>query len=141
MMSFTGLARLLAAATMLSGASWMFYSATSGQVDTSAMVRQEAWQPDLQGIPASAGLAAGIPLTPQTLARPLFSPTRRLAAAPATSTPEPEPLDAQMEPEPELEIISTEFSLKGILVMPDGARALVGTPAHPVVYGSRQEKY
>ena len=130
-MSFFGASlKVLVSAVLLGGGGTGLYSAVYDEIPATAVEAAESWQPDLQRLEISEGQTIGIPSTPQTHARPLFSPTRRLIAiAQPEPEVEPEPDEPIIEPAPDERDLNLQ--LKGVLMMPDGAKALIGSNEQP----------
>lgn len=90
------------------------------------------WTPDLKSPDMSAGPLTPGKSFPETLARPLFSATRR---PPETRPPEPvadQQPQSEQPPPPPMQVTSPEtLILKGIFIDDERRLALIQTPATP----------
>lgn len=120
----------LAALTLTGVSLWVGWGPMPG---ADAGLADADWSPDIKTLDISAGPLASGNAFPETLARPLFSPTRK----PPGSRP-PEPV-AQQPPGPEpmpqpspVEVTAPDaVILKGIFIDEERQLALIQTPTAP----------
>ncbi|WP_119392171.1 hypothetical protein [Taklimakanibacter lacteus] len=122
------------AALALAGLSlWVGFGQMPGTIADQTVMASADWRPDLKTLDLSAKPPASGQTFPETLARPLFSPTRK---PPGPRPPEPvanQPPDVQpiAEPPP-VQLTSPEtLILKGIFIDDKRRLALIQTPTAP----------
>jgi hypothetical protein len=122
----------LAALALAAASLWAGFGGSPGTDAGLANGARAEWTPDLKSPDMSSGLLSPGKSYPETLARPLFSPTRK---PPEPRPPEPvadqQPMPPEQPPQP-IQVTSPDtLILKGIFI-DDGHRlALVQTPAAP----------